>query len=325
MATNSHTPSPRDCLSAASRLVLSIDLDEWYHSRWATGYRNSLWQDTASFFREVYAADRPRGDLIPPTRWLLKFFATDQIKATFFILGEVGEWYPELVREIAAAGHEVACHGMHHVDMSDLTRGAFAADLRRAKAILEPLAGQPVIGFRSPNLVVQPWLADVLLELGFRYDSSICPARGFRGKYSHMADCPQHPYRVGASIQEVGNRDLWEIPIPTMPWVKMPAATGIATRVFGAWWTRFALWYWSRSGDVQYYFHPYEIWHDKLPPSRRFFVRLITRRRGTYMQRAGARILTDFADRIITCKDVVTNGAATEQRQPVGRRQETNA
>ena len=289
-------------------LVLSIDLDEWYHARWATGYRHSRWPDTAALFRQVYGSDRPRGDLLPPARWLLAFLAERQLRATFFILGEVAGWYPELVKEIAAQGHEVACHGMHHCDMSDLTRAEFTAQLRQAKGMLEALTGEPVRGFRAPNLVVEPWLAEVLRELGFRYDSSICPSRSFRGKYSGMDGCPQHPYQTGTTIQEIGASELWEIPIPTMPWVRLPAATGIATRVFGCWWTRFALRYWSRTGSVQFYFHPYEVWDDKLPDGLKLFSRLITRRRGRPMQRALERICGAYAGRICTCRDVLTAG-----------------
>ena len=186
-------------MKPAHPMALSIDLDEWFHGRWATGGPRSRWADTASVFREVYGGDRPRGDIVPAARWLLALFAERRITATFFILGEVAEWYPELVREIAAAGHEIACHGMHHTDMTTLSREAFAADLRRAKELLEKLAGRPVRGYRAPNLVVAPWLADVIRELGFTYDSSICPARSFSGKYQDMMRCPQHPYRTGAA------------------------------------------------------------------------------------------------------------------------------
>ena len=283
-------------------LVLSVDLEEWFHARWATGYGKSAWKDTATFFRDVYGSDRPRGDVVPPVRWLLEFFDRQEIKATFFILGDITEWYPELVREVAAHGHEIACHSLRHADMNQFGRADYARDLAAAKTLLEQLAGQRVRGFRAPNLVVQPLLKEVLEEAGFEYDSSICPARGFRGKYGGMQVCSQHPYCTGSTIQEAGPGPLWEIPITSMPWIKLPAGSAIATRFFGLTWSRFALWHGSRSGSVQYYLHPYEIWNDVLPKSLRLWPRLMTRHRGAWMQRALARIVERYRpNRILTC------------------------
>lgn len=284
-------------------LVFSVDLEEWFHARWATGYAKSIWRDLPTFFRDVYGGDRPRGDVIPPVRWLLDFCDRQQVRATFFILGEIAEWYPHLVREVAARGHEIACHSLRHADMSQFRPDEFARNLADAKERLEDLAGRPVRGFRAPNLVVEPWLADVLEQCGFRYDSSICPARGFRGKYANMAACSQHPYRTGATIQEQGRRPLWEIPITSMPFILMPAGSAIATRFFGLTWTRFALAWWNRRGSVQYYLHPYEIWTDTLPPQLSRWARLMTRHRGPWMQEALRRIIDAYKPhRILTCE-----------------------
>jgi polysaccharide deacetylase family protein (PEP-CTERM system associated) len=296
------SPRPR----RQPRLAFSVDLDEWFHARWATGYRHSLWPDLASCFSAVYGTNHPRGDLLAPAQRLLAILAERGVQATFFVLGEVAGWYPELVRAIAAAGHEVACHGLHHVDMSELTREQFTADLRTARSSLEQLTGQPVLGYRAPNLVVMPWLADVLAGLGFAYDSSVCPARGFRGKYAGMVRCPQHPYRAGATIQELGDGPLWEVPIPTFPGLRWPAATGIATRGFGVAWTRFALRWWERTGSVLYYLHPYEIGTDPVPAAARLYVRLFMRNRGAVMQRRLEHILDGYRGRVCSIRALLS-------------------
>ena len=297
-------------------LVPSVDLEEWFHARWATGYGKSAWKDTATFFRDVYGSDRPRGDVAPPVRWLLDFFDRKQVKGTFFILGEIAEWYPELVREVAARGHEIACHGLRHADMNLFTPADYARDLAAAKTLLEKLAGRAVHGFRAPNLVVQPWLKQVLQQAGFDYDSSICPARGFRGKYAGMRSCPQHPYRTGATLQAVGTTDFWEIPITAMPWLGLPAGAAIATRFFGLTWSRSALWFWSRAGSVQYYLHPYEIWNDILPVGLRLWPRLMTRHRGAWMQRALECIVDLYLpNRILTCEQRLEELQHTRERR----------
>ena len=310
-------PSQPPPFTAASRpLLLSVDLEEWFHGRWATGYAKSQWGDTATLFREVYGSDRPRGDVIPAVHWLLDFFARHQVRATFFILGEIAQWYPDLIRAVAAGGHEIACHGLHHVDMGAYTPQQFAADLARARSLLEDLGGKPVRGFRSPNLVVAPWLAGVLGELGFAYDSSVCPSLPFRGKYADMGASPQHPYRTADRVQTPGAGPLWELPITSMPGLRLTAGSAIATRVFGQWWSRFALAWWGRSGSVQYYLHPYEIWTDTLPGNLKPWARLMTRRRGPYLQRALDRLVTAWKPRgILTCGACVDRLIFLEQKE----------
>jgi len=290
-------------MAAPHPLLLSVDLEEWFHARWATGYEKSRWRTPAAFFAEFYRSDGPRGDVVPAVEWLLECFAAEGVQTTFFILGEIAAWYPELVKKVAAAGHEIACHGLLHCDMSGYSRADFRRDLGQAKDRLEQLTGQPVTGFRAPNLVVQPWLADVLRESGFLYDSSVCPARAFRGKYADMSRCPQHPYRIGATVQEPGAGPLWELPLNSMPLLKIPAGTAIATRLFGLTWARFGLWWWRRTGPVHYYLHPYEIWTDRLPDDLRPWPRFMTRRRGPWMQDALRRILAAHRGRVLSCRD----------------------
>lgn len=102
------------------------------------------------------------------------------IKATFFILGWIAERYPALVKEIHARGHEVACHGYAHKCIFDQTRDEFAEDVKRAKGILEDLIGDVIIGYRAPTYSITKetlWALEILLELGFRYDSSIFPIK----------------------------------------------------------------------------------------------------------------------------------------------------
>lgn len=282
-------------------LILSIDLEEWYHGRWATGYTKSRWWDTATFFRAVYGSDRPRGDLVAPTRWLLDTLRENGVTATVFVLAEMLDWYGDLVREIAAQGHEIACHALHHRDMSLYTRDEYAAELRTAKSRLEELIGKPISGFRAPSLVVEPWLADVLEENRFLYDSSVCPSWGFRGKYAGMRQCSQYPYRVGRQVQETGQRNLWEIPVQTMPLLRIPAACGIATRVFGAWWARLALAHWNRRGPCHYYLHPYEVGDDVYPEGLSLYVRILSRNRGLYLRTAFPAILAAYRGRTMGC------------------------
>jgi peptidoglycan/xylan/chitin deacetylase (PgdA/CDA1 family) len=251
------------------RAVLSVDLDEWYHCRWATGSPRARWKDTAAFFRDHYGSDAPRGELREPTRRVLDLFDRLRVRATFFILGEVAVFYPELVREIEARGHEVGCHGFHHVDIDLLGPEGFRHELSEARRVLASLA------------------IPVLRELGFRYDASVCTARGLLGKnfgHEHRASAP-YRFRDRFSRPDPAG-DMAEIPIPTFPVLRLPAATGILTRVAGRTWTLVALRRALREGDAQYYFHPYEL--GPRPDLRRLSLRerIFLRRLGPWMEGA---------------------------------------
>ncbi|MBN8194878.1 polysaccharide deacetylase family protein, partial [Bacillus sp. NTK074B] len=69
-------------------------------------------------------------------------------------LGCVAERHPDLVRDIARRGHEIASHGWSHTPVTRLDRASFADEATRSKALLEELAGSEVAGFRAPSLSI---------------------------------------------------------------------------------------------------------------------------------------------------------------------------
>jgi hypothetical protein len=280
---------------AERRAVLSVDLDEWYHCRWATGSPRSRWPDTAAFFREHYGGEAPGGELEATGRRTLDLFDRLGIRGTFFVLGEMARFYPKLVAEVAARGHEVGCHGDHHVDIDVLGETGFARGLEDARRRLEDLVGARVTGYRAPNLLVRDWMIPILRQQGFRYDASVCTSRGLLGKdfgHDHVA---VNPYRFRERFSRPDpSGDLVEIPHPVFPWLRLPAATGILTRVIGRAWTLFALRQAWRTGDFQYYFHPYEL--GPVPElDLRLRERLFLRRLGPWMEDAVERIVRTVA------------------------------
>ncbi len=115
---------------------------------------------------------------------LLQLLARHGAGATFFVLGCVAERNPQVVREIAAAGHEIASHGWDHRRVTQQSPEEFRSSVGRTKRVLEDLAGVAVVGFRAPSFSIVPgreWALDILLEEGYRYDSSLFPVmrRGY--------------------------------------------------------------------------------------------------------------------------------------------------
>ncbi|MCX6175438.1 MAG: polysaccharide deacetylase family protein [Ignavibacteriales bacterium] len=292
--------------SYKNKLVISIDLDEWYHARWVTGSNISRWPDTLSFFRDVYNLDKPRGDIDKPTMEILELLDEFKIKATFFILSEVAGYYPHLVKEIVKNGHEIASHGKKHVDLWHYTPPTFYADVKNAKNLLEDLSGEKVVGYRAPNLIIEDWIVPILSELGFEYDSSVCPSRKLMGKFSNAKSLPAYPYFLSKNSFVPGNGPLFEIPIPVFPYLKLPAATGIMTRVVGLWWSKFALQCALRTGDAMYYFHPFELTPRPDFQFKNFHEKLHSRRTGTWMSKAVNNILNEFKDvPKVTCSELM--------------------
>ena len=159
-----HAPSTAQPIVNA----MSIDVEDYFHVSAFDGIvPRSEWA-------------RMESRVTRNTQRLLEIFHQHGVRSTFFVLGWVAERHPALVREIAAAGHEIASHGYAHRLIYDQTLTAFRDDVRRAKALLEEAAGRPVIGYRAPSYSITPrslWALDVLLEEGYQYDSSIFPIR----------------------------------------------------------------------------------------------------------------------------------------------------
>lgn len=112
------------------------------------------------------------------TRRVLEIAAAAGTHGTFFILGWVAQRYPDLVREIQNAGHEIGCHSQWHQLVYELGPDRFRKDLQESRDTLQNITGQPVTLYRSPSFSVTTkslWALDILVEEGFGTDSSIYP------------------------------------------------------------------------------------------------------------------------------------------------------
>ncbi|MGI9181747.1 MAG: XrtA system polysaccharide deacetylase [Longimicrobiaceae bacterium] len=188
---------------------------------------------------------------------LLDILAEHEARGTFFVLGWIAERHPELVRAIAAAGHEVASHGQDHRRVTHQTPEEFRASVRRSKQVLEEVTGTPVLGFRAPSFSIVPgleWALDVLLEEGYGYDSSLFPVR--RRGYGYPGG-QRDPYW----IERPAGR-LAEVPPATLlRWgMSLPAGGGAYFRLFPYGLVRAALLDSQRRRvPATFYIHPWEL------------------------------------------------------------------
>jgi polysaccharide deacetylase family protein (PEP-CTERM system associated) len=236
--------------------AMTIDVEDYFH---------------VSVFDGVvprHTWDRLDSRVCGNTERLLQIFAESGVHATFFVLGWVAERFPSLVREIAAAGHEIASHGYGHRLVYDLTEAAFRDDVRRSKDLLESATSSPVFGYRAPSYSVTPrslWALDVLIEEGFRYDASIFPI--YHDRYG-IPTSPRHPFLLQREYS------LLEAPASTVQWgpFNLPIAGGGYFRILPYAWTRWGI---NRLNQVErapaiFYLHPWEIdpRQPRLPASR---------------------------------------------------------
>lgn len=131
----------------------------------------------------------------PPTERILDWLAAQGATGTFFIVGDLAEREPGLVRRVARAGHEIALHGLHHVPIEETGPDRFLDELRRGKAILEDAAAVEVRGYRAPIFSLTrrtPWAPDALAAAGFAYSSSVLPADS---PLHGIAGMPRRPFR----------------------------------------------------------------------------------------------------------------------------------
>jgi peptidoglycan/xylan/chitin deacetylase (PgdA/CDA1 family) len=101
---------------------------------------------------------------------ILEVLAEAAVHATFFVEGLNAELYPDTLREIAAAGHEVGLHGWRHEPWGELDETRERALLERGVAAFDVLGLRPV-SFRPPGGDLTAASLDLLGELGFEYVS----------------------------------------------------------------------------------------------------------------------------------------------------------
>jgi polysaccharide deacetylase family protein (PEP-CTERM system associated) len=230
---------------------LSVDVEDYFHvEAFADCISRDDWPSFSSRVR-------------PNTERILRIFSEYGHRGTFFVLGWVAERDPKLVREIADAGHEIACHSYSHRRVSTLSPEEFRFDLQRARTAIEDAAGVRVQGYRAPTFSIgrrNLWALEILSEEGFLYDSSIFPIRhdlyGFPGS-------PRFPYRVPSQTGTY----LIEIPMTTtkMLGTTWPVGGGGYLRLLPMMYTRWAI---ERVHAIDHqpfvlYLHPWELDPDQ--------------------------------------------------------------
>jgi len=178
--------------------AVTVDVEDWH----------------SLVHRDLTGEDIPQTEhVVTGTRILMELLGEHGVRGTFFVTGQCASQFPDLVREIAQAGHEVGCHGWAHRPTWAFSPEEFREDLRRGLAVLQDVLGEPVVGFRAPFFSVGPdelWAIEIVAEEGLLYDSSVSPLRFARAGRS---------FAPGLQRLTVGAATLPELPMTTALWL----------------------------------------------------------------------------------------------------------
>lgn len=243
--------------------IYTVDVEDWYQ---VEGLRPALprnrWMDCEARVEDA-------------VKRLLALCEQKGVTGTFFVLGWIARRHPRIVEDIAAGGHEIACHGFNHDMLTTMTEKEIRRDIADAKALLEDSSGLAVTGYRAPNFSITDRALDILADLGFVYDSSLFPfARHER--YGKIDTTPFE--RLAPNIYRHQGTGLLEFLLPmrkighmTLPWAGggyfrlLPAGlyrSGVRAIL-------------DRSETFVFYVHPWEIdpgqpYVQAVKPSARF-------------------------------------------------------
>ncbi len=196
--------------------------------------------------------------VVANTRKITGILDERNVKATFFILGWIAERFPDMVKQLADNGHEIATHGYAHRMVYKQSREAFEEDLIKSIEILENISGKKIIGYRAPTYSIVEetfWAFDILIRHNLLYDSSIFPI--VHDRYG-VPDGERFPHK----IKRENGGTIMEFPLSTLRFWKwnFPIAGGGYLRLFPYWFLKKSL---QRINKQEkpglIYLHPWEL------------------------------------------------------------------
>jgi polysaccharide deacetylase family protein (PEP-CTERM system associated) len=238
----SKLPSPA---APAISNFFTIDVECWFHAH------------NLHMPRSAWEGSRTR--VVENVQRILSLLSAHEAKATFFILGWVADRFPEVVRMIDIAGHEIGTHGYHHEKVTDLTPYQFEKDLDMSLNALGRYTSQKIVGHRASNFSVVEstiWSLEIMSRYGIEYDSSIFPVK--RKRYGIQA----YPNRMPHVIDLGGGKSIKEVPmsVADVAGKTLPIAGGGYLRLYPHAFTDMFIRGQNKQGrPAMLYFHPWEL------------------------------------------------------------------
>ena len=173
--------------------ILTFDIEEWFHINNSDWIEVEKWPDLEN-------------RVTVNTNIILSFLKKHNIKASFFVLGWVAEYYPELIKQIADDGHDIGYHSYYHRLPRNQSKEEFEKDLIKGITLLESITGEKIKYYRAPNFSLKnKWMLDCLIANGISVSSSIKNPLKHKGN-----NLPNKPFMFTRD-----KRSLLEFPLVT--------------------------------------------------------------------------------------------------------------
>jgi peptidoglycan-N-acetylglucosamine deacetylase len=157
-----------------------------------------LTADMSSISRMTPMSHQSYGPLVGVPR-ILALLDRQEVKATFFIPGYSAHRYPDVVRAVAEAGHEIAHHSYFHENTIGMDAKTEAAMIDLGLRALRDTAGVRPEGYRAPMWEMNFHTPGLLAERGFLYDSSLMDS--------------DHPYVLAVNADDGAAATIVEVPV----------------------------------------------------------------------------------------------------------------
>ena len=196
--------------------LLGIDFEDWFHPE---------------LIQKKLTNEEKEPKVIQGIDKIIEWLNRHNTYATFFVVGELLEYEPEILDKIIENGHEIGFHTMHHTRLDTLN---FKEKFEEEIKIFDKITSGKSKGFRAPTFSLNEsskWLIDVLETNGYKYDSSVVPAK--TSMYG-LPDAEKRPYQITSKSLESENLEgkITEFPILVTKFLgkKIPAGGGFYVR-----------------------------------------------------------------------------------------------
>lgn len=244
-------------------ILLGIDFEDWYHPQLVEPFIPEE-KKIPTMFRGL---DK-----------ILELLRKNNAKATFFLVGELLESNPEISDKILSEGHEIGFHTMRHTRLdSPNFRSIFKQELEK----FDKLVSKKIFGFRAPTFSLNAqssWVIDELVNSGYKYDSSVIPAK--TTMYG-IPSAEKSPYRITSSSLDKNDENgiLLEFPLLVTKFLRktIPVAGGFYLRTIPLKIIRNAIKsYEQRDIPATFYVHSWELTPEYIPkinlPTKNYFI-----------------------------------------------------
>ena len=295
-----------------SKIALSFDMEDWYHTPAITGSSFSRYKTVDEFFenwKEKYDCLSDGFD------FLMSLLKKHNVRATFFIVADIIDRYPEIVRILKASNHEIACHSLHHTSAIDAktkkplqTLDVWEKELIESKTKIEQALGVTLSGYRAPNAYFGKWMVKILERNGFLYDSSIA----FNSLYNKtdvvLKKIASTPYFINSSDLSGRNADstLVELPWSNLKTagIYFPGGGAFFYRALGNNYFNILLRQCLSRGDTMFYIHPLDFSNTPIPMSNNIARPMYWVNKGDKTRRMFEKFMARHKEKFATCGEV---------------------